>query len=632
MLQGNTCYIITTQAKVSWPMKHEKLKKALRYGLSGLLVVGLIFLTGFLSFAGVLSINGSILLAITFFLLAGGIEGEVYAQNINQSLLKLFKGNYLEETLLTRKLDELTKQHAAKIKFFTDYKALCRHVNQLRAQHDDTEKRITAEKKLKTMKRFFRDYILGVLDKNNPYYADLFSALPSPNALQKEMKIKKWLSRASVVLSIIAGLSASLVAIEVAQTSLVAIAAYFSVTITATAMTTGIASLAILAGVGYTFLIYNTLTDIIHNDTIQKWAKKIRDFFHKKEGENTARFVLRAIGVTLGTLLVLTLGVLATITTAGVWWYAAKAGAMMLPTLASAAEWLRNIFVPVMATTSLTFSIVNGLQSVKEMTKISLKKTFAHLRDLFERYFSTENVFQQFNPFRAIIFIISAPFKLAVFIGHLVSMAFTNEGAPSPILPEGVGLGANILSEGATDFSYFFKSKNDHEHGQGHDHHHTDIPGKFLKMVLLPLYLLSALWDGAFSQFNKNAAHRLSPKQALKKSFLGIDTLQQPTVTPSSTLELGWEKNENHYHATSKIARAYASKKITDDEKTALSALADHHLYTSNTDEDKTPLSPWYKEGKVDAPSFFNQHALSDAGKKLGEKILAMTSLAPPAS
>src|SRR3990167_5089713 len=99
MLQGNTCYIITTKAKVPWPMKHEKLKKALRYGLSGLLVVGLIFLTGFLSFAGVLAINGSISLAITFFLLAGGIEGEVYAQNINQSLIKIFKGNYLEETL-----------------------------------------------------------------------------------------------------------------------------------------------------------------------------------------------------------------------------------------------------------------------------------------------------------------------------------------------------------------------------------------------------------------------------------------------------------------------------------------------------------------------------------------------------
>ena len=154
-------------------MKHEKLKKALRYGLSGLLVVGLIFLTGFLSFAGVLAINGSISLAITFFLLAGGIEGEVYAQNINQSLIKIFKGNYLEETLLTRKLEELAKQHT-KVKFFLDYKALRDHINQLRAQHDTAENLASAEKKLKTMKRFFKDYVLGVLDIKNPLYGSIF--------------------------------------------------------------------------------------------------------------------------------------------------------------------------------------------------------------------------------------------------------------------------------------------------------------------------------------------------------------------------------------------------------------------------------------------------------------------------
>ena len=63
----------------------------------------------------------------------------------------------------------------------------------------------------------------------------------------------------------------------------------------------------------------------------------------------------------------------------------------------------------------------------------------------------------------------------------------------------------------------------------------------------------------------------------------------------------------------------------------ALSQL-EHCLLTSAGDKNKASPPTWYKEGIVDKNLFFGSHPFSDAAKKLGEKILAMTSQAPPAS
>lgn len=616
--------------------KRKKLKKILRYTLTALLVLGLVFLTGFLSFAGVLALNGSILLAVFSFLLAGGIEGEVYAQNVNKSFIKLFRGDYLEDLLLARALNDLAKKHAATSSFLANYNALIAYIAKLHAKKHHSKELAKARKKLKVMQQYFKDFVYGKLKQQTKFSQELSQLLPPTeiNNLLTSMRRKKWLSRASLIVSVLAGLSAGLVAIQVAQTSITALVTYLGISIGASAMGASVFGLAALAAVGYTFLIYNTVTDMIHNDTVQKWFHKIKDFCKRRTNEPNSKYIPRLIFAGLGTACVIALGVFATVLTAGTWWYAAKAGAALIPTFAKAAAWLRNIFVPIMASTSLIFSVTNSLQTVKEITKISLRKSFENLKEKIKSYFETENLAQKLNPFRALIIVISAPFKFVIFIGHLVSMAFTNESAPSN-LPVEVSLGVNILNEAGQDLHYFMP-EHEHHGDAGHGHTHTDLPGKFLTIVLLPVYLLGATWDWLISKFNQDKSHVLTLKEALGKIFIGMSYLDKTSV-PAPVLAQDWSTYATQYRIQGKIAKAIEKKEITVEEESTLNELG-QCLF--DPPQDSQPVPSWYSEGRVDRVSFFSTHSLkSQKSIALAEKMIneteeeesiISTSAAPP--
>lgn len=502
-----------------------KQRRYLRYAAGGAFVSGIILVTGFLSFTGMLVLNDSIYLAIAAFFLAGGIEGEVYAQNINTSLIKILTGDYLKDVLISKKLAKLAKDKKyANNHFLMDYKTLLDYAKKLEAKHSHDEKHIQelekTKRSLKWMQRYFRDFILdkkGELPVDESIQKEI-SQLVTPEekkSLKNEIEKKILLSRLSWLLNIGAGISCGLVGLEVAQSSILAVSAYFGVAISGTALTASVFGLSIVAAIAYTLLIHNTISSMIQNDTLKKWAKKTRHFFSRKTDEKVWKYGLRVLGGALGVGIVLGLGIFATVATAGTWWYAAKAGAKMIPRLARFASTLRTVTVSLMSITAITFTIFNSLQSAKELVKISLREKFHEIYAKIMEHKDSETTAQFYNPIRFIIQVITIPFKALSFIGHLISMAIMGDklAGVDPRLTTAL----NVGSEGLTDIHRFVPEKkqgvstqtavvdeddDDDEEEEDHDHH-LDLTGKFLKLALFPLYALSALWDYAFRDNKK---------------------------------------------------------------------------------------------------------------------------------
>jgi hypothetical protein len=535
------------------PHLSTKTRKYLRYGLSGLLVTGMVLVTGFLSFTGALVLNDSIYFAIAAFFLAGGIEGEVFAQNISSSLIKIFTGNYLEDVILAKKLAQLTKGFDDKhptSQFLTDYKRLLDYSADLAESHDEAHEQELkkTQRTLKWMRRHFKNFMLNeATSSEDPFHAELTKLVTPADklALQKEIRKKIWLNRLSWVLNLGAGLSCCLVGLEVAQSSILAVAAHFGLAISGAALSASVFGLALLGAVGYTLLIHNTISNMIQNDTLQKWAKKTITFFsrkgyelsthpepeknqiHFKKAGTTLEYTLkdpagkiisgclteeelkaqkitltnssnpaelvelnlaalskmisekskvacapreslgRYLGRTaLGSLavgIVVGLGVFATVATAGTWWYAAQAGAKMIPGIASFASEIRAGAVSIMGFTTLIFNVVNSLKSAKELAQISIRETWHQIKDNIQKHKNTENRLQFFNPIRILIKTISIPFKLVTFVGHLVSMGIMGDKL------EGVNpnltTGLNTSSEFLTDFHIIFPED---------EHHHSE--------------------------------------------------------------------------------------------------------------------------------------------------------------
>ncbi len=565
-------------------------KKYLRYALSGILVTGMVLVTGFLSFSGMLLLNDSIYLAIAAFLLAGGIEGEVYAKNIDKSLLKILSGEYLEDILIGQKLAKLTEDidedHPHACEFLNDYCKQLEYTQELEESEDEDndkhqEKLKKAKSRLKWMRKHFKDFMLDRYksSEKRAFYDQLESLLQAQKpAFQKEIRRKIWLGRLSWILNLGAGISCGLVGLEVAQSSILAMTAYFGIALSGAALTASVFGLAAVGALGYTLLVHNTISDMIHNDTLQEWYREVLKFFSHKP--TNLREGLKIVGGALLVTTVVGLGVFATAATAGTWWYAAKAGAQMIPWVSNFAGHLRTAAVSIMGVTSFAFNIVNSLESVKELAKISAREIGQRIKLRVEEYRQAENTWQFWNPARILIQAISFPFKLASFLAHLFAMSIMADrlaGVP-PLITAGLG----AASEGLTDFNSIFpddhlpaakqgpekteaheeaKSPHSHTHGHAHghthshahshahsptqtasmtphspteakphhhkhqhhdhDHSHADIAGNFLKVVLLPLYFLAAAWDYSFSQKNEDLEKRLTFKQAFKKAFFG---------------------------------------------------------------------------------------------------------------
>jgi len=637
-------------------------KKYLRYTATTFLFTGVVAVTGFLSFAGMLALNGSIYLAMAGFILGGGIEGEIYAQYINKSLLKLFSDKYLEEQIYNKLLKELIAKYPEN-EFLQDYSQLLEHLAELKeeqneAHEGDFQKKLkeeleNAERSLKWMKRDFAKFMKNRADNDFLKLNDVIKA-DKKNDIAKEIADKKSWIRLSWILNIGAGLSCFLVGLEAAQISILALSSYFSFAISGAALSASVFGIAIVGALGYTFLIHHTISQIIQDDTFGTWKKDILNLQKPRNFTEALKYA--------GIAFVISLSILATLATAGTWWYAAKAGAKMISWLAKFANPIRIAAVFTMGLTSLAFNLTRSLASLKALggrlaefsEHISEKTEEIHQR--IKIHLDHENLAQLVNPFRIINILINIPFKVVAFTGHLISMAVMGDRIAG--IPAIIAAVINFFNEFFVDQDLIFphhhhhkkhscqqhheheteqESKldsNHHEHDhhihkhehEEHDHSHIDLIGKFLKYVLLgPSYLLEACWDWGFSKINQTDNPPLSFKQAHKKAFHGLP----PAPPQPSTFHLS--------DATLLRERENRIRKAKEKQKDELQYAPENEiaiindLNTQILNKNKVAsLTYMDADGTINSAAFFSANdKMSRVAKKICEKSIKIANDGP---
>ncbi|KTD76311.1 hypothetical protein [Legionella waltersii] len=526
----------TTMNVKNIPFKPKKLP----YYISViLLTVGASLILGFLSFSGMYALMPLLPLAFGAFALSVGYEGEIYLQNIKGALNKLFKFNYLENHLakdyLLGHFPDTKEENCPQ--FFKDYQAQLKLLAQFGHKELDAsskKKKKQVEKTLSDMEKWFAQQLF--LDKQNStkkqtaYAEELQRWLAAHEQAEWNERLEKRRLQFNLVrgFSVTAGLFMGL------GTTYLIVEAFtvipFFAAIPFAFWPVIILPMAVVAGAAYGMLTYNTITDMINNDTVMKWYKKLRDDF--KKGITLRNLFLGATAV-----LLVSLALALTICTAGTWWTIATNARPLFDWMKNMPSFIMGVINPIITGVSaIFFNVQNSaesLQMVDDATnsdhaeKQKQPGLLTRLGNWFSKLREDENWAQIFNPFRIILKLTVTPLRIVLFLGHLLSIAVTADRMPG--VPQILAALVAIISEGFEDAHYFFghdhnhdeEEHSDHQHEHGHDHqhhqddfnkllkerldpesghnHNMDIPTWAIKTIAAPVYALAALWDCCFS-------------------------------------------------------------------------------------------------------------------------------------
>jgi hypothetical protein len=503
-----------------------------------LLTVGASLILGFLSFSGMYALMPLLPLAFGAFALSVGYEGEIYLQNIKGALNKLFKFFYLENHLAKEYLlghfPDTDEKNCPQ--FFKDYKAQLKLLAQFGHKELDAsskKKKKQVEKTLSDMEKWFAQQLFldkqSSTKKQTKYVEDLQNWLTEHEQAEWKERLEKRRFQFNLVrgFSLTAGLFMGL------GTTYLIVEAFtvipFFAAIPFTFWPVIILPMAIVAGAAYGMLTYNTITDMINNDTIIKWYKKLRDDFSKG-------ITLRNLFLGATAVLLVSLALALTICTAGTWWTIATNARPLFDWMKNMPSFIMGIINPIITGISaIFFNIQNSaesLQMVADATnsdhseKQNQPGLFTRLGNWFTKLRENENWAQIFNPFRILLKLTVTPLRILLFFGHLLSIAVTADRMPG--VPQILAALVAIISEGFEDAHYFFghdhnhdeEEQNDahdvHENHEHHKHdfdkllkerldpesghnHNMDIPTWTIKTIAAPVYALAALWDYCFS-------------------------------------------------------------------------------------------------------------------------------------
>ncbi len=234
-------------------------KKTLRELLLYILTIGAGLLIGFLSFTGMLAITPVLSLAFLSFGLSIAYEGQIFYQNIDGALKKLFKSRYFEQQLAKKfllaqfpKEEDLEKSP----QFLKDYAAQLKLLDQYPNTDDYKKQRLNIEKNLRAMEKWFAKQLFQStsIDKKSKYVQSLQKWLHDKNhqnitaSFQEQLISHKSYYGYARLLSLISGLFMTLGTTYLLMESFMAIplltayTAWFPVLIV---------PLSIIAGVAY---------------------------------------------------------------------------------------------------------------------------------------------------------------------------------------------------------------------------------------------------------------------------------------------------------------------------------------------------------------------------------------------
>lgn len=541
-----------------------RLKKIPYYLFTALLTVGASLILGFLSFGGMFALFSTLSVAFISAALSVAYEGEIYLQNIRGAYNKLFKSNYLQNSLGKQFLLEHFPENIEDKncpQFFKDYQhqlnllATFSHKN-LNAASLLRKKQV--EKMLTDMEKWFAVQLFSEEEYIETTYATELSAWLKTHDLdswQATLAKRSWLFNLVKVFSTLSavfmGLSTTYLIVEAFS-----VIPFFA-TIPFALWPIIILPMAAIAGVAYGMLTYNAVTDLISNDTINTWYLKLRK--DMSEG-----LTLRNVAMATATVFLGLLAVGLTVCTAGTWWTIANQARPLFEWMKLMPSFVMGVINPVITGFSALFFITQNTAESLEMVDNWLKGSehkndhdhddhdhhHDHCHDhhhvqpsLLERLRSTENWAQLINPFRLMAKLIITPLRFLLFIGHLISIAVTADRLPG--VPQMVAALIAFISEGFEDWHYF--SFTDHEEAHSHHHgakalrqerlgaahghsHDGDIPTQLIYAAAYVLFIPAACWDYLFSQFNTPA----DPKAPAVPN-----TPKQPAVLDFNT---AWKK------------------------------------------------------------------------------------------
>lgn len=484
----------------------RNLKKIPYYLLLSFLTTGASLILGLLSFGGMYALIPSLSLAFATFGLSVAYEGEIYLQNIKGAFKKLFKSDYLKNYLakeyLLHKFPEDTLVNIDDPdcpQFFKDYKKqreLLNTFNHKKLSERSKQRKKHIEKTLEDMEKWFA--------------LQLFAAKNPQSDSAYELEIRKWLAnhdqnekqarleKRQATFNYVKGFSI-LAASFMGLGSTYLIAEAFSVIPLFAAIPFAfwpiiIVPMALIAGVAYGVLTYNTITDLINNDTINTWCTKLRNDF-RQQGPSIRNLFMATMAVFLASL-----AIALTVCTAGTWWTVATHARPLFEWMRKMPSFIMGIINPtITGLSTISFNIQNSAESLEMLDSATssdkniVRSVYESIAGGLSHVRATENWLQILNPFRLLLKLTLTPLHILLFMGHLVSIALTSDRMPG--VPQTLSVLVGMISEGFEDAHYFVGDTQE-------DQHEMDIPSRLLKIIASPLYALAAAWDCLASKVN----------------------------------------------------------------------------------------------------------------------------------
>lgn len=572
------------------------------------------FATGMLSFAGVLLLTSSWAWGIATFVFFAAIEGEVIHQNTVNGIADYLKGPILTikrkiaareienmlllEKLFTLDLDTLKKLFKKKkfttilnsfredvnphiknfLQFYFSNKQFIRKAKKVDEHAEDDNEVIASRSTLHEMEDFFIHCTTQTRDKDYQSTLEIaFRDLVSGDSIriQREIRIKTIVATACTICAIGAGLGQTLVTLSATQAAFLALG--FG---TAATSFTVIGPIAIIAAVGYGIMMYHNLLDMVQNDTLQKWARKTKEFFKRRTDdkgiqESKTRYVARCTLAALVVGIVVGLGVFATAATAGTWWVAGKQGAKLLGWMSDKVTAIAcSLSMFFMAPSLGSFNVTNSLKTTENLFG-KIKRSY---RNYMQKHAKHDNIefhnsnkslkekswrqlFQEANPFQKLYNGLGFVIRSGLYVFHCASVGFT--GSQMPKVDPITSVVANAGSEFFQDYNYIEPHDHkhhhhDHDHAEhkcenmAHDaecdedqedeeeegcsHSHTDLSGVILKVVAFPIRVLAKLWNWSFKDRSPKSIENLPKKEEvveiakLKAPATGNEWLTQVVI------------------------------------------------------------------------------------------------------
>ncbi|WP_454784981.1 hypothetical protein [Legionella sp. WA2024007413] len=518
----------------------KRFKKIPRYLALASLTVGASLILGFLSFGGMYALYPALSLAFAAFGLSVAYEGEVYLQNLKGSFKKLFKKDYLENHLAKEYLLEHFPDTTSKEcpQFFKDYEAQLKLLSEFNHKPLDKESRKRKkqiEKTLSDMEKWFALQLFSVKKKKTQnlsfYTAQLRDWLEKngqsewQDRLDKRQSTFNFVKGFSLLAATFMGLGSTYLIVEAFSVIPLMAAIPFAL------WPILVVPMALIAGAAYGMLTYNTITDLINNDTIKKWYTKLSNDLNKSL--NPRNLFMAAIAIFL-----VSLAIALTVCTAGTWWTVATSARPLFEWMKNIPSFVMGVINPIITGLSaIFFNIQNSAESLEivyeateensdeENSENIFQRTYKAISAGFTHVWDTENWLQMLNPFRILLKLTITPLRILLFFGHLVSVALTSDRMPG--VPQIVSALVAIISEGFEDAHYFLGSGN-HKHktlleerlgSEADNEHGTDIPTQVLKFIASPLYFLAASWDYLASQLNPISSDTVQKSQPKPLSF-----------------------------------------------------------------------------------------------------------------